>query len=127
MIEHFVTLLLVLSVWIAYSLYLLPRRKMEKYRKMFEAKGYSVYMFPFKFMGVPELETLMQKGPQHPDSMKIVKEQYSKHDVIISNFIGTVSLNILHPDLQKEFYSHENVYAFPKARKVIDPTIRGTG
>ena len=63
MIEYLVSLLLVGAVWIAYSFYLEPQRKMENYKKMFEAKGYSVFVFPFKFLGVPEMETLMQKGP----------------------------------------------------------------
>ena len=61
------------------------------------------------------------------DGMKLVKEQYSKHDVVVSNILNHVMIDLLHPDFVKEFYLSENIYTYPKVKMLVNPIIRGIG
>ena len=56
MFEYVATVILLLMGLFMYKFYLQPKRKMEYYRRQFEAKGYSVQLIPFNFMGLSLLK-----------------------------------------------------------------------
>ena len=72
MIEFIVTAIIAVVVLIWYSLYLQPQKKMKKYKALFEANGYKVYVHPFKFLGFPLFDTLIEDGKKG-DCLRLLK------------------------------------------------------
>ena len=43
-----------------------------------------------------------------------VKKEFPKYDVIISNVLTVPNIDLVHPELVKEFHSQEANYIYPK-------------
>ena len=49
------------------------------------------------------------------------------YDVCVSNIFGDVGLDLISPELAKNFYTQENIFSFPKIPEAIFPIKRGIG
>ena len=51
--------------------------------------------------------------------MELMKKEYPKHDVAISNLLSSVLIDVINPDLMKEFYSLHNVVNYHKMSDIV--------
>ena len=126
MLEYFLTFTILLAAAFAYQCLIRPKAKLSNIARQFEAKGYKVFKIPYKCMAAPVFDHYNEgKNTDDPDgSMIWMKREYPKYDVVVSNVLTDPLVEIINPELVRDFYSQDNVYAFPKKRAVVDPVYR---
>ena len=88
MIEYFLSLLIVLTLYLLYTCWVKPMRTIRGYVRHLEKRGYKVLQStynPFKF----DMFAQIRKGVEQGDALKIYKEERSRYDVIIGNALNT--------------------------------------
>ena len=123
MLEFVISSAIILLSLFLYKFMIIPKRKMQTYKRQFEKQGYRVKVIPFGFMGMPIFQQMM-KDAKTDDFMKLVKEEYPSKDIVIFNLINKVSLDIIHPELIKEYFTQESTYIYPKNQEFIEPMKR---
>ena len=101
-----VLLLLVKCVW-------LPSRRQKWYVDNFKRQGYRVYEIPFQPFSVGLLK-LWDFSENTKDAMAKVKTEYPHHDVAILNMFDKTFVELIHPELQQEFFSGQNLPFYQK-------------
>jgi hypothetical protein len=96
---------ILLTLWIAYSYYYWPQWEMKRYKALFEELGYTACIRPFKFLGLGVITDLKEAEKTHKDALYYEKFKYGKFDVDISNALNKVLINLINPELIKEFLS----------------------
>jgi hypothetical protein len=100
--------------YLFYRFYYQPYSVIKHYVKVFRAKGYKVYKFPFHFMGVPLFDQLLADTHTHKDAIYSFKHTYAGHDMVVGNMMGSPYVGFTNPTLAKELTSLENTMAMPK-------------
>ena len=57
----------------------------------------------------------MEKDGAQGDTLRCIKKEYPNYDVIIFNLIHKVNLDLVHPELIKEYYTQESSFIYPKS------------
>ena len=86
MIEFLVTGLILLGCLFVYKCIVQPKATIENYVKIFESHGYKVYRVPYKCLGAPAFETMID--PTAKDALELSKYKYPGSDVAISNVVN---------------------------------------
>ena len=113
MIEYVLTAVLIMASWFAYACIIRPKRAYQNYVREFEKRGYRVYQIPFKPLAFPYLD-IVEKDEKSGDALKILKNVYPKYDVVISNILNKILIDLVNLDLQKSFFTVDNIYLYPK-------------
>ena len=82
------TLLLAFSSFL-YLYVIQPKKRFDSIARQFEEKGFSVYKVPFDYLSPAVFNHYINDYEQYGDALKMYKEEYSSHDVAISNVIAT--------------------------------------
>ncbi len=60
--------IIILSIFVAYKYYFKPKAEIKRYVTLFKSLGYSVYEYPFSFMGLAFTEAEDKGVKLHRDS-----------------------------------------------------------
>ena len=101
MIEFVLTGLILVSCIFIYKCVVQPKSTMEKYAKLFESQGYKVYRVTYKCLGAPVFEALINSKGDEP--LKLPKYHYPGSDVAVSNILNKPYIEIMNPQLMREF------------------------
>lgn len=75
---------------------MVPRSKINAYRKYFEEKGFRVYQFPYKMFTYPIIQTIY-KDSKKGDALYTYKHEFINYDVILANHLHHPSISLLNP------------------------------
>ena len=114
------TLLLLATAYFYYSLYLAPKRIYDSYLKLLREKGYKVYAPPFKPMGVPVMEKMKADVETHGDFTHMAKHDFVGYDIILTNFLSSIQLAFIRPDLGTRVIDANAVMLAPKSSSSFD-------
>ena len=96
LIEEFIAVVLIGICWLTYVFVIKPRRDLDNYARLFEQRGFKVFKYPFKFMQAPGVDFWQQKQTGN-DVLSIMKNEYYKYDVVLSNFAHSVMIEYINP------------------------------
>ena len=102
MLLYIVALLCLFALYVVYRYYLVPKRITDHYARVFKEKGYKVYHYPFKFLGVPHLEQALRNIDTKKDGTYDFKHTLVGYDVIVANFLADPFIGFINPELGKE-------------------------
>ena len=80
-----------------YFLIIQPKKRFDSIGKQFEEKGFTVYKVPFTYLAPAVFNHYINDYEEHGDALKMYKEEYSRHDIAISNVITTPMIEIINP------------------------------
>ena len=107
-------LLLIIIVFLAFKFIWKPWKLHKWYAQNFRQQGYKVLEVPFQPFGAPFFEYYDIGGKREDDMMGLIKERYPGYDVVLLNIFNTTFIDLLHPDLNQEFLSAEQLPNYPK-------------
>lgn len=70
--------------------------------------GYKTFIHPFRPLGSNVRDMMRRDQKLYGDSVKSFKEMYPNFDVLIGNIYNETTLELVNPDLIKEFYKNAN-------------------
>lgn len=97
---------------------------MNKYKKDFEKAGYRAKMFPYNPFTYASILMYLEDYRKHNDAMYRYKREMQDYDVLIFNLGTLVLLRFHHPELMKQYFSHEREWCYKKYEKrlkFLDP------
>lgn len=118
MIEYFISLLIVLLVYLVYVCWIYPRRTIKAYVKYSKMMGYKVLELPYHPFQI-DLLTQIKKSAAQGDALKFYKEERATYDIIVSNSLHVPRIEINHPDFLKDYYSVDKHYMYPKEWRIV--------
>ena len=74
---------------------------------------------PFKPFKVPFKERYQESFDIYKDSFYFDKHVDEKYDIVLHNIMDQVTLDLVNPDMIKEFLSMEKIFLFPKRKIYI--------
>ena len=127
MIEIIITALLVLAVYAYYTLVIKPKRLMKWYADTFETVGYKVLLHPYQLTGSSIVDRYRKYGEEKGDCFYYEKTELYNYDLEILNILNYPMINILNPELMKEFYQPDKVHYYEKLSFLISNLQRSLG
>ena len=80
-------------------------------------------VYPFGFMDMPIYQEMLNDAKEG-DFMKLLKERYPKKDVVIFNMVDKINIDIVNPDLIKDFFTQETNNMYVKNADFVGPMRR---
>ena len=127
MIEYFISIFIILAVYVFYAFYYSPKKTLQWYKDTLEGLGYKVKMHPFKFFGVGFLSDLLGSIEKHGDALYTYKMEFPQYDILLFNTLGTPVVEIFNPELMKSFFQPDNIYVHHKMKFMIQNIQRSLG
>ena len=106
-------LFLLVIAFLAFKFIWKPWRLHKWYAHNFRNQGYQVLEVPFRPFGAPLFDYYSMEG-KTDDVMELIKEKYPQYDVVVLNVFNTIFIDLLHPNLNQEFLSAEQLPNYPK-------------
>ena len=89
--------------------------------------GYKVKVYPFApFYSVIQKLT-KEDEKQKGDPFYTVKHEYSQYDIVLSNLLNRPLVEVVQPNLIKEFFTNERAGYYPKEEMIARNFIRCLG
>ena len=114
MIEYFVSIFIILAVYVFYAFYYSPKKTLRWYKDTLEELGYKVKMHPFKFLGAGFLSNFVTSTEKHGDAFYSYKMEFQQYDCLLYNTVGTPVVQIFNAELMKGFFQPDNIYIHHK-------------
>lgn len=119
MIEYLLLLGLVIFCYLYYSFVFKPKKLYDFYANTLESLGYKVQKFPFKPFKVAFIERYLQSFQKHNDSFYLDKHNTERYDFVLHNIMDIITIDLVNPDMIREFVSMEKIFIFPKKKIFI--------
>jgi hypothetical protein len=81
-----------------------PKTLLKRYLREFSEKGYKVLNLNFMPFDTAIREITFSSVDKYQDCHHLLKSEWSKYDVVLCNFIDRPYIQIVNPDLAKQFY-----------------------
>ena len=100
----FIGILLLFS-FLLLKFVILPWRRQKWYISNFRKQGYRVYEVPFKPFA-SGLKKIWNLSETTYDAFALIKKEFPNYDVAVLTTLDKTFIEIIHPDLQQEFFSN---------------------
>ena len=119
-------IVLTVLVFLFYKCFWQPKKTHQWYVDNFRNQGYRVLDVPFKPFSLPIMD-IYDVSPTSKDAMAFAKKRFPDYDVVVTNMMNEIYVDIIHPDLVHKFYSLENLESYEKNKLEVSNTKRGLG
>jgi hypothetical protein len=103
----------IVTILAVYYLYLRPKKEVLRYKKILQAQGYKVFVYPVTLK--PSVLTSEAKSlALHSDSCHHHKHMLTDYDVAVYNIMGKVGLQIMNIELIKDLFAPDKVDTYHK-------------
>ena len=108
-------ILAVLCLWLFFKCYWQPWKLHQSYVRHFRNQGYRVLEVPFNPLSISTFKYYEFEG-KTGDAYGLTKAHYPHHDVVVGNLLTNIFVDLIHPDLNREYLSAEKIGFYEKSR-----------
>ena len=105
----------VLCLWLLLKCWWQPWRLHRSYVRSFKRRGYRVLEVPFNPFSISTFKYYEFEG-RTGDAYGLTKAHYPRYDVVVGNLLTNIFVDLIHPDLNREYLSGENIGFYEKSR-----------
>ena len=125
-LEIFLTFLLISLLLFVNFFWIQPKKLMKFYENQLKSQKYKSQIHPYKLFNNGIMGPIEQ-GIKEGNPFKILKQEYPKYDVVLTNLMNRPYIELCHVDFIKDFYSVDKHYDYPKIEAIMVPFKRLTG
>lgn len=126
LLEIIGTFTVLFILYVVRNWYIVPTRAMKEYADKIRNMGYRVLLLPYNPF-YSRIYDLSLKYLPEGDPLKLLREEYPKYDVIVTNMMNQPFLEFCHPDFIKDFYGVNKEYIYQKSPAIRSIMKRVTG